>query len=220
MKNHTTGLIVALIVVSCGCSPRQQPGQTNLQGAAPTKLVVESGWKSSWAPDGKRLVYGKLGGAGLEIVDLESQQHTPVATPGKDADWSPTGQFIAYVREPSFNDYEGEQVWLFEVETGKTRHLIPGGFPTWSADGKTLYVTTRKERQILAIKVGSPDERRQSFLRTHDRGTPLCLPMGGKSRLAALAFWRSWIARVGRPSSVGPPPETVGSCQLGRPTET
>src|ERR1700736_2109647 len=68
----------------------------------PPARLLEGGWKASWSPDGRQVVYGTGAGLGLQLLDLLSQQTSPLVAPGKDACWSPSGRWIAYVREDSY----------------------------------------------------------------------------------------------------------------------
>lgn len=119
--------------------------------------AVAVGGKSSWSPDGEKIVYGKMPfGAGLQILDRATGKITDLVPSGKDAAWSPDGRFIAYVAEPSVNAYQAESVWLVKPSGGEPRRIADGGFPTWSSDGKTLFVHSRKERTLFAIDVYDP----------------------------------------------------------------
>lgn len=130
------------------------PALTRLDGA---KRLVTPGWKASWAPDGKRLVFGKPRGRGLQILDLASGKIRALTDSGKDPSWSPDGRLIAYVKEPTFNAYRAEEVWVVRPNGESARKLAIGGFPSWSADGQRVYVHSRQRNKILAIKVDDVD---------------------------------------------------------------
>jgi thiol-disulfide isomerase/thioredoxin len=136
-----------------GCS--KQGGIATAPPSPPEK-VVTNGWKASWSPDGRQLVYGKGEGAGLERLDLATRQTTPLLAGAKDAAWSPNGRWIAFVREESYNNYLTEQVWVADGEGKNARRLVRGGFPSWSSDGKKLFVHSRQENRILAVDPENP----------------------------------------------------------------
>jgi dipeptidyl aminopeptidase/acylaminoacyl peptidase len=143
-----------------------------------TKKLVSSGWKGSWSPEGTQLVFARTQRRGLQILDLESGTITDLTSSGKDPVWSPDGQFIAYVDEQSFNAYLSEEVWLVKSTGGTTRKLVVGGFPNWSADGKTLFVQSRKETEILAIDVNDLDAEPKVFFDGPQSWYPTVSPNG------------------------------------------
>jgi len=122
----------------------------------PPARLLEGGWKASWSPDGRQVVYGTGAGLGLQLLDLLSQQTSPLVAPGKDACWSPSGRWIAYVREDSYNNYLTEQVWVVGVDGKNPHRLVNGGFPSWSQDGKKLFVHSRQQNAVLAVNPEDP----------------------------------------------------------------
>lgn len=163
-----------------------EPGLSELPG---TRRLVASGWKASWSPDGTRLVFGKPRGRGLQILNLESRKTTDLISPGKDAAWSPDGRFIAYVYEPRFNRPLTEEVWLIKPTGEPPRKLVDGGFPSWSADGKTVFVNSRRENKILALEVDDPNPEPRVFFDRPQSGYPAISPDGKRiafSRRGAL----------------------------------
>jgi thiol-disulfide isomerase/thioredoxin len=124
------------------------------------KFLIK-GFKSSWAPDGKRLVFGhqdapyaKKGG-GLSILDVATGKATKLVPTGKDPSWAPgDGQYIAYVDGGYGVD---EQIWVVEPSGENRRRIVDGGFPSWSPDGKTIYFHCRKQMKYMSVSVAAAD---------------------------------------------------------------
>ncbi|MCU0915411.1 MAG: protein kinase [Planctomycetes bacterium] len=122
--------------------------------------LVAAGWKASWSPDGNRLVFSSRGRNGLQILDIPSGRTTELTSSGKDPAWSPDGRFIAYVQGPETSD---EETWVVKSNGETPRRLLDGGFPNWSADGRTLYAHSRKENKIFALAIEEPNAEPQVF---------------------------------------------------------
>jgi len=119
---------------------------------------LTSGFKASWSPDGKRLVFGRWDAssyrqnAGVVVFEVDSGEITVLTSSGKDPAWSPgEGRWIAYV-DGGYG--EDEQIWLIEPSGASARKIADGGFPSWSADGKTLYYHSRKESALMSLAIG------------------------------------------------------------------
>lgn len=138
----------------------REPSLSKLPGL---RRLAAFGCKASWSPDGTRVVFGKAQGEGLQIFDLETGTTTDLTSLGKDPAWSPDGRYIAYIDEPEFNVYQSEEVWLVRPTGESPRKIMDGGFPNWCADGKTLFVHSRKESKILAMDVDNPDAEPRVF---------------------------------------------------------
>lgn len=118
---------------------------------------LTKGYKSSWSPDGTQVVFG-LGApgtarddsGGLTVLDLETGKVSKLVAPGKDPAWSPgDGKLIAYVTGYG----NAEELKVVEAAGGKPRKLADGGFPTWSADGKSLFFHSRKQGKLMAVQI-------------------------------------------------------------------
>ena len=70
MKTSTLILLPAAACFLSGCVSGKIGGVNPT--VQPAKLV-DSGWKSSWSRNSKQLVYGKMQGAGLEVLDLRTK---------------------------------------------------------------------------------------------------------------------------------------------------
>jgi Tol biopolymer transport system component len=117
------------------------------------KKVAQNAVKASWSPDGRKLAIGKssVPHHGLQIVDLQTEETKDLLPFGLDPAWSPgEGRQIAFVRSdvPSGE----EEIWIVESSGDNPRRITEGGFPSWSADGKTLFFHSRKKRKIFAIQ--------------------------------------------------------------------
>ena len=75
--------------------PKESP---QLAGQLDGKFVAV-GQRSSWSPDGKKIVFGRSGNDnGILIYDIATQKTTAFTTAGKDPAWAgKDGRWIAYV---------------------------------------------------------------------------------------------------------------------------
>jgi Tol biopolymer transport system component len=150
-----------LLAGALGCAGAQEPPASTL-GTAPiatfplgtgsgVRRVTVGLWKASFSPDGRRLVVGRID-RGLEIVDLGTGARTRLTQFGKDPAWSPDGRLVAFVEGHS----NAEEVWLIEAAGGQPWRLIKGGFPSWSADGKRVFFSTRPQGHVHEIAAEPP----------------------------------------------------------------
>jgi serine/threonine protein kinase/tetratricopeptide (TPR) repeat protein/thiol-disulfide isomerase/thioredoxin len=157
---------------------RDNPNQPPPGARLPERKRLAAGWKSSWSPDGTRLVFAGPKTGGLQILDLESGQITDLTASGRDPAWSPDGRLIAYVEKPDPNDAQTVEVWLITSTGQSPRKLMDGGYPAWSADGKTLLVQSRKENKIFSVDVGNPDAAPKMFFDGPQSWYPAISPDG------------------------------------------
>ncbi|MBP7937725.1 MAG: tetratricopeptide repeat protein [Phycisphaerae bacterium] len=136
-------------------SEKRDPALPQLFGA---RKLVALGRKSSWAPDGMRLVFARTNQGGLQILNLQSGTISDLAAEGKDPAWSPDGRYVAYVSGPHGRKRPDEEVWLVEPDARDVppRRVAAGGFPCWSGDEGTLFVRSRVDAKLLAIRVDDP----------------------------------------------------------------
>jgi WD40 repeat protein len=160
MKKSTLILLTAAAFLLSGCDPSKIDG---VNPTAPPAKLVQAGWKSSWSPDGRQLVHGTGQGGGLEVLDLRTRQTTFLIANAKDPAWSPDGRWIAFIREESYNQYLTEEVWVVPAKGGEPRRVVAGGFPSWSADGRRLFVHSRRDNQILAVNPSEPTSQPAIF---------------------------------------------------------
>jgi Tol biopolymer transport system component len=130
--------VIGLATMSCGTTSNGVFTSKN-PPPRPSRLVVD-GLKGSWAPDGTQLAFGRPRGGGIVTLDLSTGELRTLTDTGKDPAWSPDGRYIAYVKEPHFNEFGSEVVWVVDPRSGAPRQVGRGGFPSWSSDGGTVYV--------------------------------------------------------------------------------
>ena len=134
-----------------------------LRGEAPAVLkqfsaadgkFVARGQRSSWSPDGKKIVFGRSGNDdGILIYDVATRKTTEIATAGKDPAWAgKDGRWIAYVGGQSGSG-PAETVWATAVPDGKPFRLAAGCMPSWAANGRTLFFQAFAENQLMVTQV-------------------------------------------------------------------
>jgi Tol biopolymer transport system component len=171
LKATATGVLVPLAVsVLAGCVCTSKEVNPSAGGpyrplkpdaSAPPARVIQAGWKASWSPDGKQIVYGR--GGGLEVLDWRTGKQRTLTGNGRDAAWSPTGEWIAFVREEGVERYLSEQVFVVPAKGGFTASVARGGFPSWSKEGSTLYFHSRVEGRVLALNTENPEAPASTF---------------------------------------------------------
>ncbi len=121
--------------------------------------MVGEGATSSWSPDGTRIVFGKVPfGAGLQILDLETDRLVDLVDSGKDPAWAPAeGRWIAFVE----GDSSGANHTVCLVDpTGKNVRKVHQGFlPVWLADGETLFFYCDDDKKVKSVDASSEDLR-------------------------------------------------------------
>lgn len=154
--------------------PAERPDPADAARAEKERLkklgakFIAKGYRASWSPDGDKLVYGvpenEYGnlGAGLAVYDFRTARAGELSPSGKDPAWAPHhGRLIAYVDGGYGPD---EEVWLLKPDGTGRRKVAVGGFPTWSADGQTLYYHDHARGKVMAqslkegVLAGEPRE--------------------------------------------------------------
>ena len=134
-----------------------------------------------FSPDGKSILYTVLHGGFPEVWVMDRDGSAPrKITPGCQADWSPDGRQIAFIRD--------NQVWVRELASGRERRVTPEawercGVPAWRPDGKQLAVASR---HTGAIGIYSSQSRREREYRARHRGAKLHAMLVERRATAAL----------------------------------
>ena len=124
---------------------------SGVDGTSPINAPVPLGSNAapSLSPDAKKIAFlhsprndGKydIWVGSTTVSDAEQETNTRNVS---DVVWSPTGDWLAYVRDWSEDTLEG-QISLIHPNGDDARTLVPGDAPDWSPDGKQLvYVHNR-----------------------------------------------------------------------------
>jgi Tol biopolymer transport system component len=123
-------------------------------GGKPERVTNDAAVETepAWSPDGTRLVFSsdRAGNANMDLYvrDLKTGQDRQLTTSGEaemGGTWSPDGKWIAFTTNTAFK--QGE-TYFVAAEGGTPRKLLDRsfgpGFATWSADGKSVIVSTLK----------------------------------------------------------------------------
>jgi Tol biopolymer transport system component len=85
----------------------------------------------AWSPDGSRLAFHALYGAGIWIVGVDGSELTEASQGGAAPRWSPTGRQLA------FESASG--IWVINADGSGLRQVTFGGRdPVWSPDGSRI----------------------------------------------------------------------------------
>ena len=127
-----------------------------------------------FSPDGKCILYTTLRGGFPEVWVMNRDGSAPQKmTPGCQADWSPDGRQIVFIRD--------NQAWVRELASGREWRVTPEawercGVPAWRPDGKQLAVASRHTGTI-GIYFLSLDGKENAPLNTEE---PACTPRWSK----------------------------------------
>ncbi len=113
------------------------------------------------SPDGRTIVYTRIQGDVLKIIDTEGNVlrsiDSPLPKPGdrpENLTWSPDGKWIAYTWDQGTAYYPGP-LWLIEASSGQMKPLSPPGVydlsPRWSPDSAALLVVRRENIKDSAV---------------------------------------------------------------------
>lgn len=130
----------------------------SVKGGRPKRLTYDSAddHPVSWTPDSKNILFMSGRSQDLPIraelfsVSIDGGAVKQVsAFEGRDGAYSPKGDLIAYVRGPGtwyrkgYHGSSNDDIWICNADGSNNRrvtmHKGQDSYPTWSADGKTLY---------------------------------------------------------------------------------
>jgi Tol biopolymer transport system component len=128
--------------------------QTNGEGLAQITKGKTNATDPTFAPDGKRIVFARLG-SGIFVVNLDGSGARRLTSGKQDIfpGWSPDGTRIAFLRQ-----VKGEWRLFVMKASGRAlqrlKHAPPSGRPTWSANSKSIFVPTRGALEKLDARTG------------------------------------------------------------------
>jgi Tol biopolymer transport system component len=142
----------------------------SVDGGDPRPLLPGDGSESApfWSPDGTRIVFsgspflpeGSRGPAGLRILDLRTNDVSPVADSDGiwAAQWSPDGAYLVGLR------HDFKELVVFDLATGRRETLASGvvHFANWSADGQYVYFE-RWGDEMAATRIHFRDRREEKL---------------------------------------------------------
>jgi Tol biopolymer transport system component len=183
--------------------------QTNGEGLQQITKGKFNATDPTFAPDGKRIVFARLG-SGIFVANLDGSGARRLTSGKQDTfpGWSPDGTRIAFLRQ-----VKGE--WrLFVMKASgrdlhRLKHAPPSGRPTWSANSKSIFVPTRGALEQLDARTGrvlkhvtltvdvpisgsiSPDGRKVAFV-----GSRPSLPGCGEVSCVVFALYLGDLTRT------------------------
>ena len=131
------GTIVSPFVKAADGASAERP---LVQGFEQAPILGNSGWLTSWSPDGRYVVFqSDPTGASFDVSILRIDEPNAPRTlfRGKNAEVSPDGKWIAY----ESTENEKDQVFVRSVEGGGGRFQISrdgGQFPHWTKNGREI----------------------------------------------------------------------------------
>jgi hypothetical protein len=112
-----------------------------------------AGW-TTWSPSGRELVFERE--EALYTVAATGRRPTRLfAGPAYAPDWSPTGTFIVFVRNPAPSTGAG-LIQAIGTSGGSLRSIVRGGHPDVSPDGLRIAFARREGVYVMPVAGGRP----------------------------------------------------------------
>jgi WD40 repeat protein/tRNA A-37 threonylcarbamoyl transferase component Bud32 len=129
----------------------------------PTARRLCTAWERwGFSPDGARVVFAdqsQPGSSKLRIATVATKLTNDLFVDGHDPAWQPAeGRWIAFVRQKGALD--PREVWLVPSAGGPPKKLCEGWYPSWSADGKTLYCVSQAPGGVIAVDLETSRRKR------------------------------------------------------------
>jgi Tol biopolymer transport system component len=108
----------------------------------------------AFSPDGKRVVFARLG-SGIFVVSLDGSGLHKLTSGARDIYpvWSPKGTHIAFLRH-----YKNQWRLYVMTPSGRALHRLrlapPAGRPSWTADGKSIFIPARGSLEKIDARTG------------------------------------------------------------------
>ena len=124
------------------------------------RRLIPHGFHASWSPDSKKLVYtqGVRLGSALAVLDLDTARTELLMAPGRNPEWSPDGQYIAFIKAQRLlplkrfhalntrdmwsvpeAPQQPMEVWVMNWNTREIRRIAEGEHPHWGRHSGRLY---------------------------------------------------------------------------------
>jgi eukaryotic-like serine/threonine-protein kinase len=126
--------------------------------AEPVPTPDDQEWAAnSWSPDGETLAMFKPGGdraPTIQLLELKTGRFTKVAgSEGRfDPRWSPDGRYLSAL------SIDCLRLFLYDFASSRWREVLAGkqmlGWPSWSRDGRSLFISEGMARVRLRIGDG------------------------------------------------------------------
>lgn len=208
----TFGSLVLLALLSTGARP-EQPESKDV--ASPAEIQARANLAKSFPGE---IVFDSTrgDGFGIHIINLASGEIRTLVDTDKEEMYpnvSPDGKWVAFSRANSKNKRDTADIFLIPATGGAEQKLASDGtFPTFSADGKSIYferdrnhiiqidLQTKQEQEIFPK--GRPEWAELSVVKPHvSPNDKLVSFISEKPRR-----WSSWYAELetGKATFVGP----------------
>jgi Tol biopolymer transport system component len=157
--------------------------QTTGAGIQQITIGTKIATQPSFSPDGKRVVFTRLG-SGIFVVNLDGSGQRRLTNAGRDhfPVWSPDGKHIAFLRL-----YANRWRLYVMTPSGGAQHRVSsvndGGRPSWTANSKSIYLPVQAGLQRIDARTGRV--QKQLVVPELDLGTSNAATMSPNSKRVA-----------------------------------